>query len=244
MQSKHYMGLRLAQQYDDLVTLLRFANLPLDYTDVTVLLPPIGKFAYKELVPTRIKTTRKRWRWPHPLDERERARTLTTLSGRLRRRFPPLRKDAVATLRLRAATYHITDVDKAFEIAGSIISVLTTLALRNHVGQPPGDVSIVPRYNLPIEIRVRPDHIIEPAPDVLETCLRRALVGCDARRIRECPVCGRLFIAKRHDQIACEKRCANLVRVQRFRSPNKLKEYREHHQRNLFAKERRENKSR
>jgi len=48
-----------------------------------------------------------------------------------------------------------------------------------------------------------------------------------------------LFIAKRHDQVACEKRCANLVRVRRFRNPEKLKEYRGHHRRNLIAKKER-----
>jgi len=218
---------------------LRFANLPRKYTDEVVLVPPIGRFARKQLAPTRIRSARKLWRWPEPLDKRERARTLAVLAARLRRHFPPQRKDAVATLRLRAGTYDIAGVDKAFQIAGSINSVLTTLALRNHVGQPPGYVSIVLSDKVPIQIRVRADHIIEPAPDLLETCLRPALVGCDARRIRECPVCVRLFIAKRHDQVACEKRCANLVRVRRFRNPEKLKEYRGHHRRNLIAKKER-----
>jgi hypothetical protein len=227
ISTKRYKGLLLAPQYDDLVTLLRFANLALEYTDEVVLQPPIGQFAREDLVPTRIRTGRKLWQWPQPLDKPERARTLAAFAARLRRGFSPERKHAVATLHLRAGTYDIPSVEKAFELAGSVISVLTKLALRNHVGQPPGIVSVVQRSDLPIQMHVGADHIIEiiePAPDVLERYLLPALKGCDARRIRECPSCLRLFIAKRHDQIACERRCANLLRVRRFRSPEvKLK---------------------
>ena len=42
------------------------------------------------------------------------------------------------------------------------------------------------------------------------------LDGLDLRRIRECSSCGRLFWARRSDQVACQKDCANRIRVSRF----------------------------
>jgi hypothetical protein len=43
--------------------------------------------------------------------------------------------------------------------------------------------------------------------------------GLEANRIRECPVCKRLFWADRSDQKACTKACANLYRVRKSRTP-------------------------
>ena len=43
------------------------------------------------------------------------------------------------------------------------------------------------------------------------------LSRADLRRLRSCPGCSTFFVAWRDDQKACGRRCANLVRVQRFR---------------------------
>jgi hypothetical protein len=43
------------------------------------------------------------------------------------------------------------------------------------------------------------------------------LSDCDLRRLRSCPVCRQFFVAWRIDQAACSTRCANRLRVARFR---------------------------
>jgi len=54
-----------------------------------------------------------------------------------------------------------------------------------------------------------------------------ALEGVEIGRIRQCPVCGRIFWAARIDQKAHDHRCANTLRVRNSRSPEgKLKRYR------------------
>ena len=44
-----------------------------------------------------------------------------------------------------------------------------------------------------------------------------ALVGRDLSRVRSCAACWRIFIAFRSDQKACNPRCANRFRVEKFR---------------------------
>ena len=46
--------------------------------------------------------------------------------------------------------------------------------------------------------------------------LYQLLDGADLSRVRECTSCKRLFWARRRDQIACTKRCANRARFSRF----------------------------
>lgn len=43
-----------------------------------------------------------------------------------------------------------------------------------------------------------------------------ALQDLDVSRIRECQICLNLFWARRSDQVACDRVCANRLRVQRF----------------------------
>ena len=44
-----------------------------------------------------------------------------------------------------------------------------------------------------------------------------ALLGAQAERIRQCPICNNIFWASRIDQKACSKRCSNIKRVRRSR---------------------------
>jgi hypothetical protein len=46
--------------------------------------------------------------------------------------------------------------------------------------------------------------------------LYQLLNGADLSRVRECTSCKRLFWARRRDQVACSKRCANRARFSRF----------------------------
>jgi hypothetical protein len=50
----------------------------------------------------------------------------------------------------------------------------------------------------------------------LHARFRSLLDGLDATRLRECPICSRLFWARRDDQKACTKVCANRLRVRNF----------------------------
>jgi hypothetical protein len=45
-----------------------------------------------------------------------------------------------------------------------------------------------------------------------------AVSECDLRRLRSCPICHRFFVAWRIDRKACGARCANQLRVHRFRA--------------------------
>ena len=46
--------------------------------------------------------------------------------------------------------------------------------------------------------------------------LYQLLDGADLSRVRECTSCKRLFWARRRDQVACSKLCANRARFSRF----------------------------
>lgn len=58
------------------------------------------------------------------------------------------------------------------------------------------------------QIAVKPDKLLD------------ALLGTDAERIRQCPICNNIFWASRIDQRACSKRCSNTMRVRRSRELN------------------------
>jgi hypothetical protein len=62
------------------------------------------------------------------------------------------------------------------------------------------------------------------------------LNGTDLSRIRRCPVCRRLFFARRRDKGACSPPCLNVNRVQTFRSLQKRKEYRDNRKWNEYRK--------
>jgi hypothetical protein len=47
--------------------------------------------------------------------------------------------------------------------------------------------------------------------------LLRALEGVEARRIRECPICGALYWAGRLDKPACKTECDHVLRQRRYR---------------------------
>jgi hypothetical protein len=67
-----------------------------------------------------------------------------------------------------------------------------------------------------LALAINPDGSVVRVPDPFEDFLTE-LGGCDLRRLRACPACKRFFVAWRFDQKACRPRCANLIRVHRFR---------------------------
>lgn len=105
----------------------------------------------------------------------------------------------------------------------------------------PQSTFVVPR------IQIMPDGHSRIARDLLHDAILPALAtevsresrqphGPDARRVKICAVCDRLFVAKRHDQAACSGQCANTNRQRCFRSRDKQREYKEHHRKNRLAK--------
>lgn len=69
---------------------------------------------------------------------------------------------------------------------------------------------------LMLHVRPADDGSVVRVHDPYEDFLAE-LNACDLRRLRACPACRRFFIAWRLDQKACSRRCANQVRVWKFR---------------------------
>ena len=67
-----------------------------------------------------------------------------------------------------------------------------------------------------LEVRASKDGSMLRVRDPYEDFLA-VLSSCDLRRLRSCPVCRHFFVAWRKDQAACNTRCANQLRVARFR---------------------------
>lgn len=67
-----------------------------------------------------------------------------------------------------------------------------------------------------LQVEPAQDHAIVRIHDPYEDFLH-ALDGKDLRRLRSCPVCWRFFVAWRSDQKSCNLRCANRLRVSKFR---------------------------
>jgi hypothetical protein len=68
-----------------------------------------------------------------------------------------------------------------------------------------------------LEIKALKDGSMVRVRDPYEDFLA-ALSDSDLRRLRACPVCRRFFVAWRKDQKACDARCANRLRVAKFRT--------------------------
>jgi hypothetical protein len=69
---------------------------------------------------------------------------------------------------------------------------------------------------LALQVAVADDGSVVRVRDPYEDFLSE-LSRCDLRRLRACAACKRFFVAWRKDRKACGRRCANLIRVHRFR---------------------------
>jgi hypothetical protein len=76
----------------------------------------------------------------------------------------------------------------------------------------------------PVELLVGRDGLISRTMNFFHDQFLPALQGCDVRRIKVCPICNRLFVALRHDQPACSRKCANARRAREFRKRSKAYE--------------------
>lgn len=81
----------------------------------------------------KIKTGRKVWRWPDPIDADERASVLKAFAERLRNRFPPgSGSNAIATITLSTGTFDFDTVERAFMASGWVCVILGSLAKLDH----------------------------------------------------------------------------------------------------------------
>jgi len=152
------------------------------------------------------------------------------------RRFPPIAADRLdlfgdlrtlrgqivvfrrptADLTLRLFTFALPP-EPLYEAAYTVRAALRTIA-RAAMAQRKDAIDLalpMPR----IRAQILPGGIIRTGADFYRDFFLDALDGFDARRIRECPECLRLFIARREDQSACGSPapCANRLRQREFR---------------------------
>src|SRR3984893_221769 len=135
------------------------------------------------------------------------------------------------------------------ELLGAVLAIDECLRF---VAQKAAERATLP-FTLPQSTFVTPRIQIVPdgrswiAQDLLRDAILPALAvevsresrqphGPDARRLKICAVCYRLFVAKRHDQATCSGQCANTNRQRSFRNRDKQREYKEHHRKNRLAK--------
>lgn len=70
---------------------------------------------------------------------------------------------------------------------------------------------------LTLQVSIDAEGLISRVRDPYEDFLAELTHAGDLQRLRSCPACRRFFVAWRSDQKACGQRCANLVRVHKFR---------------------------
>lgn len=134
------MRISAKKRYADLTVLCEFARLLFVQTDIVVkrrgaMVPAYGRagrlFEEGDTL-VKIKTGRKLWRWPDPVNEAERKAALKEFAERLRHRFPPARSsNAVALITLTTGVFNFPTVEHAFTAAGWVGIVLGSLAKLN-----------------------------------------------------------------------------------------------------------------
>jgi hypothetical protein len=83
--------------------------------------------------------------------------------------------------------------------------LLRAIAQRKGTKVPPTLMQIVPVINDRGRIHFSIGDVIDP------------LEGIEADRIRQCPICEKIFWAARRDQCCCERKCARTLRTRRWR---------------------------
>lgn len=154
-----------------------------------------------------------------------------------RRRGRPAKEGAVIRFRTIESGWSPDDIAKVRELARSVRSVLDAIASATKQGSDnmragqKAEWHKLPPINLP-DMRVSPalalsdDGRAVVLPDPYRQFLND-LNGVETFRIRNCPVCQRLFFAYRKDKGACSPGCLSINRVRTFRNPAKQAQYRQ-----------------
>lgn len=223
------------KRYADLVAACELARLGFQYSD-TIVAP--GFRGVGPLV--KLKAGWKMWRWPEAIDIRERAAILRAFAQRLHSHFPPAHgSKAVATLPLSTGPYHFDTVERALKAADLVASTFGAIAM---VVRAPsfrgGERPLMGDYAP--SIRINPDWSAGPGSDFFFNHFLPALYRCDdVRRLRECPVCTRPFVALRKDRRACSAPCLNTHRQREHRRRSTVYEQHRKENQKRLAKRRR-----
>jgi hypothetical protein len=100
-----------------------------------------------------------------------------------------------------------------YDDARAMYKILAPIALAVEVDTPWKSPLII---NTRRRLDILSDYSIDLGPELFGETLLRVLAGRDARRIRLCPECFRLFVLLRQNQTACSEKCSSRRRVQKF----------------------------
>jgi len=222
----------LPAQYSGLVTLVRFANLLRGQRDaarealkayetwliLVQMKPPVeAREVYES------ETERARTKWEQ----------LSAPIWQSARQEFPLVGDRAALPRLADGLVKFEDAGELIRGAVAVDEILRLIASKAAEG------ALLP-IELPQSQAMAPRITIDPATGraliasdlvggaILPAIKPKGVDLVDLRRLRVCPVCERLFVAARHDSMACPRPlgCLSVERQRRHRDPAKQKKYR------------------
>jgi hypothetical protein len=138
-------------------------------------------------------------------------RTIKYIAGgqenRMTRAEPPY-----ASIRSGDEKYVLATPEAVYRIAFAAWTSLRAIPLLANLGE--GEIGL----QTPAVYSIDSDGRLRRQPDPVSDVLARALDGADARRIRRCPICLKIFLANRRDKGACSDRCLNANRQKKWRS--------------------------
>lgn len=121
----------------------------------------------------------------------------------------------------------VHDGSMMFKIARSVRFVFREIAAHLEAGRhPDGTVARrgieIPLDKIPASIRspyveVEPGDFLWVRTDVVHDLVLAALSNLESWRLRVCPACERLYLAKARNAIACSEKCGNAVYMRRWR---------------------------
>ena len=246
----------LPAQYAGLQALVRFANLlhgqshaVAEAREVYVYVPPARSFSQKPSATGWSEWVQNSFDSAEgtvtvTLDRRAMESEAARIRAEWQKLIAPIWQAALRefpSVRDRAALPGLADGD-ADELITAALAVDKILRL---IASHAAEGALLPIRLPRTQIAIDPRITINPATgealivqdlmgDAILPAIKRK--GVDLRRLRVCPVCGRLFVAPRRDSMACSPGCVSAERQRRFRSAEKREEYREHLKRNRKAR--------
>jgi hypothetical protein len=129
-------------------------------------------------------------------------------------------------LKLPAGFYSTTDAERYAQTADHALRLIAQ-----------ADKESGASIDLPSMLRIDADGRL-----IDDDIVRSALIGREAARIRVCPICDDVFIARRKDQRACRPRCAKAYGQRKLRE--RRREYESHRPRNRQARKAKQERDR
>lgn len=127
--------------------------------------------------------------------------------GRVLTGLPPLVQEFLG---LTSGTFDRASLEKYCYVQYGQ-KVLRAVARRNA-----GEVGLWPPY-VPLQLGINKEGKLGIVEGFFGGQILGTLQGVEARRIKECPTCQKIFWAGRFDQPCCSKRCGGALRTRRWR---------------------------